>query len=324
MENNRVREIIEYENESSTVDFKKEEYVLGNNIKKYDIVKDFIAFANNSSDEDKYIIIGVEEKEDKTKVIHSIEKPTDDAKYQQIINENIEPSINFEYRCISYEDKRICYFRLFNNTNRPYLISKNSVKLNYGDGFIRKGTSTSKLGLSELNQIIGNKAKYKNRHNDIRIIPVVRKYENKDNADYRVLDVHIENISNRSINLHVEMSFKKTTDYLIVEENYLMQLLKEDKRDENRSYMGFNSFDYAAETLSYINFVDFELRDGRLFYSIAKPLNLLQNKVETQVFNSSIILAGSRIPNIDAEIVIRSDDFTNGALVKRISFSLAD
>lgn len=65
----RIHDIISYENESSTVDFKKTEYPLGNDSAKHEILKDFSAFANNLSDEDKYIVIGVKEKEDKSKAV---------------------------------------------------------------------------------------------------------------------------------------------------------------------------------------------------------------------------------------------------------------
>ncbi|RXM42179.1 helix-turn-helix domain-containing protein, partial [Flavobacterium sp. YO64] len=93
----KVIEIIEYENESHKVDFKKTQYILGKDTKKNEILKDFSAFTNHLSDDEKYIIIGIKENQDKTKDIFGIENPTDEATYRQFINENIEPQINFEY-----------------------------------------------------------------------------------------------------------------------------------------------------------------------------------------------------------------------------------
>ena len=55
----KIVEIIEYENESHRVDFKKIEYPLGKDAKKNEILKDFSAFANHLSDDDKFIIIGI-------------------------------------------------------------------------------------------------------------------------------------------------------------------------------------------------------------------------------------------------------------------------
>lgn len=147
----KIIEIIEYENESHRVDFKKMEYGLGNDAKKNEILKDFSAFTNHLSDDDKFIIIGIKEKEDKTKEIFGIDNPTDEAKYRQFINDNIEPQINFEYNHLSYKNKKICFFRLSENNNRPYLFKKDSknpidgkTEFKYGDGFIRVGTSTKK------------------------------------------------------------------------------------------------------------------------------------------------------------------------------------
>ncbi|HEY0297883.1 MAG TPA: ATP-binding protein [Arachidicoccus sp.] len=142
-----IAHIIKYETESTKVDFKKEEYHLGKNAKKNELLKDISAFANYISDEDKFIIIGVEDIDGTDKKIFSIDNPTDEAKYQQFVHENIEPKINFEYKPCQYEDKLIRYFRIFGNTNRPYLFKKevinpvsNKPEYNYGDGVIRIGT----------------------------------------------------------------------------------------------------------------------------------------------------------------------------------------
>lgn len=51
----KILEIIEYENESHKVDFKKVEYSLGRELKKNEILKDFLSFVNHISDDDKYI-----------------------------------------------------------------------------------------------------------------------------------------------------------------------------------------------------------------------------------------------------------------------------
>ena len=58
----KVLEILEYGSEGYLVDFKQEQYLLGENHKKHEFLKDISAFANHPKDEDKFIIFGVVEK----------------------------------------------------------------------------------------------------------------------------------------------------------------------------------------------------------------------------------------------------------------------
>ena len=59
---NKIEEIISYSSESHLLDFKSEQYLLGKNPKKYELLKDISSMANHPSNEDKYRIIGVSEK----------------------------------------------------------------------------------------------------------------------------------------------------------------------------------------------------------------------------------------------------------------------
>jgi predicted HTH transcriptional regulator len=167
--------LIEYESESYSLDFKKEEYPLGKDEKKNELLKDICAFANQLSDADKFIVIGVKVINGENKEIFNVDCPTDEAKYQQFILDNIEPNVNFEYKVYKYTDKTICYFRIFNNTDRPYLFKKDVInpqtnKLNYkyGDGFTRIGSASKKIGRKELDDINKNRVKYFDRRKDLK------------------------------------------------------------------------------------------------------------------------------------------------------------
>lgn len=48
----------------------------------------------------------------------------DEAKYQEYVNSNIEPKINFEYLPLKYKNHQLAYFRIFGNHDRPYLMKK--------------------------------------------------------------------------------------------------------------------------------------------------------------------------------------------------------
>src|SRR5690606_1065196 len=117
--------LIENESENTKLDFKKEQYPIEKgNGKKGEFLKDMCAFANLSSNEDKFIIVGIEEKNGVAVGFKPIDKLHDQASYQQFLNQYIDPEINFEYKEIIHKDNRLAFFRLFNNNKRPYLFKK--------------------------------------------------------------------------------------------------------------------------------------------------------------------------------------------------------
>ncbi|PWJ97390.1 putative DNA-binding protein [Flavobacterium araucananum] len=328
----KIVEIIEYENESHRVDFKKIEYPLGKDAKKNEILKDFSAFANHLSDDDKFIILGVKEKEDKSKETFGIDNPTDEAKYRQFINENIEPPINFEYNHFNYKNKTICFFKLSENNNRPYLFKKDcknpidtKTEFKYGDGFIRVGTSTKKIGRKELDDINENKKKYINRQEDIDVVPVIGKPSNKEinKWDVKYLDLKITNKSNKSIDIDVEILLKKSQDYeILLEDDFLREIQRQENLQKKSS--PFLSSVYLNPIVSnmYItsreNETEFIVERNQLKQKFA--LTLPQNSVNDNVFLESIILLERKSNLIEAQVLVRSDDFTKGALIKNITF----
>lgn len=329
----KIIEIIEYENESHKVDFKKIEYPLGKDSKKNEILKDFSAFANHLSDDDKFIIIGIKENEDKTKETFGIDNPTDEAKYRQFINDNIEPQINFEYNHFHYRNKTICFFKLSDNNNRPYLFSKDckntfdtKTEFKYGDGFIRVGTSTKKIGRKEFDDITENKKKYQNRQEDIDIIPIIGKPSDSvmNKWDVKYLDLKLVNKSNKSIDIDVQISLKKSQDYgIILEEDFLREIQqKENQQRKSNLLMSTVNFINPISSNIYINSKEnetqFIVELNQIKHKFA--LTLPQNSVNEDIFLQSIILLEESSNLIEAEVLIRSDDFTKGALTTKLTF----
>jgi hypothetical protein len=329
----KIIEIIDYENESHRVDFKMIEYNLGKDSKKNEILKDFSAFANHLSDSEKFIIIGIKELEDKTKEINGIDNPTDEAKYRQFINDNVEPQINFEYQHFTYKEKTICFFRLFENNNRPYLFKKDAKNpidgktlFKYGDGFIRVGTSTKKIGRKELDDINENKKKYQNREEDIDIVPIIGKSSNEEinKWDVKYLDLKITNKSNKSIDIDVEITLKKSQEYeILLEEDFLREIQEKENRQKKSSPF-IPIMTHINPVLSNIhinsreNETEFIVERNQVKHKFA--ITLTQNSVYDNIFLQSIILLEKKSNIIEAQVVIRSDDFTKGALIKNITF----
>lgn len=150
-------DIIEFENENTSLDFKAVQY------KKEQFesfIKDIISLANAITKEDKYIIVGVKFKANGEREILGInEEFIDEATYQQIIINNVEPEIVFKYFPLEFESKKLGIFQLKEISNPPYMMKKDFGKLKQGDSFIRKGSHQKKLTRSDLDKITSNKPK---------------------------------------------------------------------------------------------------------------------------------------------------------------------
>lgn len=157
-----IKDIIEFENESTCVDFKSTEYRKASFVP---FLKDVISMANANTKDDKFIIIGMKPNADGDRGITGIDSKefTDAATYQQLVFENIEPELGIEYFPYKHDDKTLGVFRIFNCTNKPYLMKKpyNSEKgktLERGDGFIRTGTTQRKLMRSDYDLFYKNES----------------------------------------------------------------------------------------------------------------------------------------------------------------------
>ena len=140
----RVISFIKDAKETETVDYKLEFY---KNLPYSDIAKDVAAFANHPSNDDKFIIFGVE---DKTKEVYGLKKEPfgDISELENYLFKTIEPYVKIESECFDYLGKRVAYIKISSqNKNRPYVIKKtcgNKAYIEKGDIYIRKGTCNQK------------------------------------------------------------------------------------------------------------------------------------------------------------------------------------
>ncbi|MEP6262829.1 MAG: ATP-binding protein [Gillisia sp.] len=327
-----IEEIIKYDSEGVKVDYKQEEYSLGRNANKFEILKDISAFANHHSDEDKFIIIGVKEENGIAKDILGISQITDEAKYQQFVFENIEPKINFEYKLYEYQNVQLSYFRIFNNTSRPYLFKKelknpvhHKIEYRKGDGYIKIGSSSKKIDRSDLEHIYKNRYALKDRREDIDIKAYYGKPgENSElyNWDINYIDIQIINNSNKSIDFDVEMKVNKSDFFELIPEDQLVKEIKEKNRKKN-SHFGVN-FDFVQAPIFNLD-IGFKEEDDFVIierYPRANKtaITLSQNSMENDIFQGHLFVLQKEFNEIEATVTIRSDDFTNGALTKQVVF----
>lgn len=141
--------MIEYENENTNLDFKREEYAK----EKYnDLIKDVMSMANSPTNQPKYIIIGIKVNAEGNKNFTGLDSLTDQANLENVIQENIEPLIHFNYYPHTYKDKMFGVIEI-DNTNQPYMMKKDYKKLYKGDIWVRKGSRQSKATREDLNRM---------------------------------------------------------------------------------------------------------------------------------------------------------------------------
>ncbi len=154
MDRNIILNYIEDAKETSLVDFKQEFY---KSLKQSDIPKDVSAFANYITDQDKYIIFGVEDKNREVIGIDEKTFPSQDV-VDDYINKTIEPFPEVECGIEKLDNnKKIGYIKILaKNTNQPYVIKENCGKSNNikkGDIYIRKGACNMRATRSDIDEM---------------------------------------------------------------------------------------------------------------------------------------------------------------------------
>jgi len=125
--------------------------------------------------------------------------------------------------------------------------------------------------------------------------------------------VSIENISNQSIDLDIEMKVYKGKDYgLMSEEDFRKELAKQ-KRGNSGPFMLHST---AVELPNiHVNVESYEdyiyLRHIKMRHE-KTALSIPQKSTEEDVFGQSLLLYEEEPIPIELEIAIRSDDFTDG------------
>ncbi|WP_047414168.1 helix-turn-helix domain-containing protein [Cellulophaga sp. Hel_I_12] len=326
--NQEVINILLYNSESPTLDFKKEDYRLGKHLKKNDILKDLMALANHPSNEDKYIFVGVKESNGMASEFFNINDPLDDANYQEFIKENIEPELQFEYRNFEYNGKLIGYLKIFDNSARPYLFKKdvkkpgtNEIEYRRGDGFIRVGSSTNKITRKDLEIIYDNRFKSKDRKNDLKITPIVGIPDDSElyELGFRYLDIEILNTSNKSIEFEIDLEVFRSNDHVLITEKEVRQIQRENHQ---------NSHSIFGTSGPIISFSDpfFSSKDTGASIILsdmrASQYRLAQKGSLKDVFNQNLLLGVKRMNPVQGKITIRSDDFTTGLLELDLTFEI--
>lgn len=162
-----IDDLIKYENESTRLDFKKIQY---KKEKHSDLIKDIMSMANADIEGERYIIVGVKYKSSGDKELLGIKEDlVDSAIYQQLIKENIEPEILFEYLSYKFKGNIFGIFKISKCYKKPYMMKKDFKNLQKGDCYIRKGTHQCKMTRRDFDLIIEKKLKSNEFSGEIQV-----------------------------------------------------------------------------------------------------------------------------------------------------------
>ncbi|WP_293312337.1 helix-turn-helix domain-containing protein [Pedobacter sp. UBA5917] len=326
--NETIINLIENESENTKLDFKLEQYpVEKGNLKKGEFLKDMSAFANLTSADDKFIIIGVIEKNGIAADFKPIDQLNDQASYQQFLNEYIEPEINFEYKEIEHQGNRLAYFRLFNNPSRPYLFKKDyndaqqkGNQYRAGTGFVRSGTSTRGLKREDFEKIYAERLSTKDRSSEIDFDITVGGFQFSElrSTMYRHVKVDLKNLSNTSIDLDIEAKVYNNKGVVARCTQDIERKIFDDNRDRSGlMYTPYVDKVFPPQVFMYMN-VDFtDHRDYSTYEITSKKgthtaVRVKQKGKEVNIFNDQIALVFSRPAEVKIELIVRSNDFPNG------------
>jgi len=143
--------------ESSSLDFKSKLYdVMGDSAGDItaEFIKDIISMTNTIRKDSAFIVIGIEELSDGTKVFHGLDKYIDDAIFQQKIKDKINPKPVFSYSIFEYNSTKYGIFEIpVQSYSEPLTPVKNLKGLEKGKVYFRRGTSNSEASVPEIIRI---------------------------------------------------------------------------------------------------------------------------------------------------------------------------
>jgi hypothetical protein len=152
--NDGIIEQLLNENESTYLDFKRDQYLFegASDDAKGELLKDILAFTNAWRRTDAYILIGVEEVKGGRSNVVGIPKHLDDHSLQQFVNSKTQHAVTFSYTAYTFEGAQIGVIRI-PLQDRPVYLAKDFGKLKKNIVYVRRGSSTAEANPDEISKM---------------------------------------------------------------------------------------------------------------------------------------------------------------------------
>jgi hypothetical protein len=142
--NDGLMEQLLHEGESSTLDYKRDQYHFAGatDDDKSELLKDILAFANGWRHAEAYILIGVEEVAGGRSTIVGVSHHIPENDLQQFVNSKTNRPVTFSYRAYPFEGKQVGVITI-PQQDRPIYLTKNYGSLQKHVVYYRQGTTTA-------------------------------------------------------------------------------------------------------------------------------------------------------------------------------------
>ena len=142
--NDALLERLLNEGESSSLDYKQEQYPFdgASDEQKSELLKDILALANGWRHAEGYILIGVEEAVGDRTIVHGVEQHLHDNNLQQFVNSKTNRTVAFSCKAYRVDGKQIGIIEVAQQ-DRPTYIKSDFGKLKKATVYYRQGTATA-------------------------------------------------------------------------------------------------------------------------------------------------------------------------------------
>jgi hypothetical protein len=138
--------------ERRKVDYKRDQYLLDNDVLKSEFVKDIVSMAN-APEEDGYILIGVKAERGKPRELIGITKHHDGSDLEQIVNGVIEQPIQFEYLPLVYKGRTYALIHVPFSKAKPHWPKKDYGILKRHIFYTRRGSGNREASVQEIREM---------------------------------------------------------------------------------------------------------------------------------------------------------------------------
>jgi hypothetical protein len=147
-----VDNLVRHEREGTVFDVKRTAYPKP---RHEALLKDVLAMANAHAAGDRFIVCGMHLASDGKRTLTGVPRETfaDAAQYQQLVEDNIVPSLHLDYFPHEVDGTLLGVLRISGCTERPYAMRKKFCALERGHMWIRKGTHQLPIPREDLEQI---------------------------------------------------------------------------------------------------------------------------------------------------------------------------
>jgi hypothetical protein len=144
-------EVLLYQNESETLDFKEDQYAFdgATDIQKSELLKDILAFANSWRREDAYILIGVREVRGGRSIVCGASGHLLNRNLQQFVNSKINRPITFSYAENEFDGHKVGILAV-PIQDRPFFLTKDYGRLKAKTVYVRRGDTTDEASPDEI------------------------------------------------------------------------------------------------------------------------------------------------------------------------------